>query len=355
MVVLPIMEAKKLTTGRIAEIVGGKVQGDPDLEIESVASMSEAGPGQITFASDPKWVMQLAGSRASGAIVQESAVLPDARIAFILVPDVQLALAKLLGCLCGQEYLPPVGCAPSAVVAGDAQLGPDVRIGPGVVIGPAARIGNGTALLANVSIGPDVRIGRNVVLCEGVCIRHGCSIGDRVRIGPNSVIGYDGFGYFFADGRHNKIPHAGNVVIEDDVEIGACACIDRAKFGSTRVGAGTKIDNLVQVAHNVQIGRGCVIAALGGIAGSARLADYVVLGGHVGVRDNISVGKGVTCGAYTAVASDVPDGQTLFGIPAAPAKQRFRELSLVQKLPELVKRVCRLEERLKSLEPSKDH
>jgi len=351
----PIMESQKLTAGRIAEIVAGTLRGEPDVRIDSVGALDEAGPGQVTFAVDQKHLMRLAGSRAGAVIVPASADLPAPPPTLILVANVQQALARLLGHLCGAEHMPPVGCAPSAEVSADASLGRDVRVGPGVVVGPGASIGQGTVLLANVSVGRDVHIGRDAVLYPGVCICHGCEIGDRVRIGPNSVVGYDGFGYYFAEGRHNKIPHAGNVVIADDVEIGACACIDRAKFGSTRIGAGTKIDNLVQIAHNVQVGHGCVIAALGGVAGSARLGDYVVLGGHAGIRDNISIGQGVTCAAYTAITRDVPDGQTMFGIPAVPAQQKLREVLLVQKLPQLVKRVNELENRLKTLELSKDH
>jgi len=348
------MAEEVLTTSKIAEIVGGKLVGDRQVRIKSVAPLSAAQADQITFATNDQRVKELAGSKAGAAIVPESVELPEAGMAVIRVADVQAALAKLLAHLALPEDLPAVGIDPGAVIDPAAEIAADARIGPGVVVSARTRIGSRTALMAGVSVGPDVEIGPDTVLCEGVRVRHGCKIGSRVRIGPNSVVGYDGFGYYFADGKHNKIPHAGNVVVEDDVEIGACCCIDRAKFGSTVIGAGSKIDNLVQVAHNVRIGKGCILAGLCGIAGSASLGDYVVLGGHVGIRDNISLGGGVTCGAYTAVAEDVPDGVTMFGIPAVPAWQKLKEILLTRKLPDLVKRIGELEKKLKNLELSKD-
>ena len=349
------MSDELLTAGRIAELLGGTVEGSPSVAIKSIAAIDLAGPDDVTFAGDDRRVAQLANSRAGAAIVAASARTQDAPMPLIRVQDVNVAVAKLLERMSRQEDLPPVGVDPGATIADNAQLGPEVRIGPGVVVGPGAKIGPGSALLANVSVGSDVEIGRDAVICEGVAIRRGCRIGHRVRIGPNSVVGYDGFGYYFADGTHHKIPHIGNVVIEDDVEIGACSCIDRAKFGSTRIAAGAKIDNLVQIAHNVQVGRGCILASLSGVAGSSSLGQFVVLGGHVGIRDNIKLGNGVTCAAYTAVAEDVPDGLTMFGIPAIPARDKFREISLVRKLPELVKRVGELEKRLEALDSSEDH
>jgi len=343
-----------LTVGEIAGFVGGELQGDPSVVIDSVGSLGSAGPKDITFATDEKRTAQLAETKACAAIVPQSAEIPASSIPLIRVPDVQVAVAKLLGHLIGDEDLPPLGVDPTGRVDPTAEMGEGVRVGPGAIVGPRVKVGRRTALLGNVVIGSDVEIGRDAVLCEGVSVRQGCKIGDRVRIGPNSVIGYDGFGYYFADGKHNKIPHIGNVVIEDDVEIGSCACIDRAKFGSTRIGAGSKIDNLVQIAHSVQIGRTCVVAALSGIAGSTTLGKYVTLGGHVGIRDNITIGEGVTCAAYTAVSEDVPDGRTVFGIPAVKARQKFREISFTRRLPELFKRIDELEERLKALESAKD-
>jgi len=349
------MTEATLTIGEIAKIVDGKLKGDGEAAISSVASISTARSDQITFASDGRRAGQLADSNAGAALVGYSVDAGGAKMSLIRVADVQVALAKLLGYLCPPESLPAVGIDPSAAIDPSAEIAEDARIGRGVIVSAGAAIGPNTAVLAGVSVGTDVQIGQDTVICEGVCIRHGCKIGDRVRIGPNSVVGYDGFGYYFAEGKHNRIAHTGNVVVQDDVEIGACCCVDRAKFGSTVIGAGSKIDNLVQVAHNVQIGRGCILAGLCGVAGSAKLGDYSVLGGHVGIRDNITLGKGVTCGAYTAVSADVADGVAMFGIPAVPARQRLREVLLTRQLPELVKRVSELEKRIRDLESSEDN
>ncbi|HPS52919.1 MAG TPA: UDP-3-O-(3-hydroxymyristoyl)glucosamine N-acyltransferase, partial [Phycisphaerae bacterium] len=264
----------------------------------------------------------------------------------IRVDDVEAAIAALLAVIAPGEDLPPVGIHGSAVVAQDAELAPDVAVGPCVVIGGNARIGRGTVLCAGVKIGRDAVVGENCVLAEGAVLRYGCVLGNRVRIGCNSVIGQDGYGYFFRNGVHNKIIHAGNVVVEDDVEIGACSCVDRAKWGSTRIGAGTKIDNLVQVAHNVQIGRGSLLVAQTGIAGSAKIGNYVVLGGGAGVRDNITVGDGVQCAAHSAIAQSVDAGKTVAGTPAKDAREIFRELLALPKLPDLLKQVRKMEKQI---------
>jgi len=342
-----------LTVGRVAELIGGTVEGDGSVRIVRIASLDGAGPEELTFAADEKRAGLLASSKAGAAIVDRSA--PPAAMPLIRVDNVQAALAILLGHLGGGEDLPPVGVDASAIISSDAEVASDAAVGPGVVIGSHARVGGGCALCANVTLGADVVLGKHVVLFEGVVIRSCCRLGDRVRIGPNSVIGSDGFGYYFTDGVHHKIPHIGNVVIEDDVEIGACSCVDRAKFGSTRIGAGTKIDNLVQVAHNVQIGRGCILIGQCGIAGSAKLGNHVVIGGNAGVRDNIALGDGVQCAAFAAVASDVPDGQRIAGIPARPATETMRIVHAGERLPALLKRVKDLESRLNALESSKDN
>ncbi len=349
------MTDKPLTVGSVAELVGGTVEGDASVELSSIASLEAASASELTFAADARHAARLAECGAGAAIVTKGQEVEAAAMPLIRVNDVHAALATLLGYLSPPADLPPVGVAASAVVSPQAELGQDVRIAPGVAIGPRAKIGRGSALCANVYVGADVELGQDVLLWEGVVVRQSCKIGDRVQIGSNSVIGYDGFGYYQADGMHHKIPHIGNVVIEDDVEIGACSCVDRAKFGSTRIGRGTKIDNLVQVAHNVQIGRGCLLAAQCGIAGSTKLGDYVVLGGGAGVRDNITLGNGVTCAAYAAIAGDVPDGQTVAGIPADPVSEKLRQWQAMRKLPDLLKRVRRIESRLNDRESSKDH
>jgi UDP-3-O-[3-hydroxymyristoyl] glucosamine N-acyltransferase len=348
------MGDRTLTVRAVAELVGGRLEGDGAAVVRGIAALETAGQGELTFAADSRYAARLAGSKASAALVADDASV-SAAMPLIRVPHVQSAVAKLLGHWAPPADNPPRGIHPSAVIAPDAQVADTAAIGPGVTVGACARIGAGSVLRAGASVGREAVVGLDCLLAEGVVLGARCILGDRVVIGPNSVIGWDGFGYFFVGGKHHKIPHIGHVEIGDDVEIGACACVDRAKFGATRIGAGTKIDNLVQVAHNVQIGRHCILAAQVGVAGSARLGDGVILMGHVGVRDNITIGDGVTVAAYAAVAADVEAGQTVAGIPAREAREALRIVQTWPKLPDLLKRVRELESRIDGLESSKDH
>lgn len=345
------MKTLSLTLQQIAQLLGGELIGDGSAMIAGLASVESAGPGELTFA-DEKHAQHLASSKASGALVTK---LPaGAPMPLIRVANLQAAVFALLARIGEMEDFPQ-GIHPSAVIAPDAKVAPAVGIGPGVTVGPRAVVGEGCILCSNVAINADVTIGKDCIFFEGVVIKPGTVVGNRVRIGPNSVIGYDGFGYWTDKGVHRRYPHVGNVVIEDDVELGACSCVDRAKFGSTRLGAGTKVDNLVQVAHNVQVGRGCILVGQCGVAGSAKLGQYVVIGGNAGIRDNITLGNGVQCSAFAAVAQDVPDGEIVAGIPAGPVREKFREIQAAAKLPELLKRVKDLEARLSALESAKNH
>ena len=342
-----------MTVQAIADLVVGHVEGDAGVSITGVAAIDRAGSGDVTFAVDARRAAGLGGCGAGAAIVCADA--PPAAMPLIRVPDVNAAVAALLDHLAPAEDLPPVGVHPSACIAGDAELGSDVAVGPGVVIASRAKIGPRSVLCANVSVGADVVVGAETVLFDGVVVRHGCVVGSRVRIGPNSVIGFEGFGYYYADGVHHRIPHIGTVVIEDDVDIGACTCVDRGKLESTRIGAGTKLDNLVQIGHSVQTGRSCVMAGQVGIAGSTRLGNGVVIGGSAGLRDNIVVGDGVQCAAFSAVAGDIPPGQIVAGMPAMPARDAYRIMKAQSRLPGLFKRVRSLESRLEALESSEDN
>ncbi len=342
-----------MTISEVAEFVGGRLAGDGSARITGIAPIDRAGATELTFAEDAKRAADIAGCSAAGAIVGEQP--ESAEIPLIRVGNVKAAVAKLLAAFAPPEDLPPVGVDPSAVISTQAKIAPDAAIGPNVVVQAGAEVGPGSTLCANAFVGRNVKIGSGSILFEGVVVRHGCVVGNRVRIGSNSVIGYDGFGYYTENGVHNKVPHIGNVVIEDDVEIGACSCVDRGKFGSTTVGAGTKIDDLVMVAHNVQLGRGCLLAAQCGIAGSAKLGNYVVLGGHAGVRDNITIGDGVQGSAFAAVAGDIDAGEIVAGVPAMPAREMLKIVQAEKKLPELLKRVKQLESRLSKLESTEDH
>ena len=347
------MKNLPLTVRQVAQVVGGSVEGDGGVSVSGIAPMDAAGPADLTFAADVRHASRLVQSKAGAAIVGKEP--PAAPMPLVRVADVQEALARLLGHLSEDEDLPGPGFHPSANIAPDARIAAGVAIGPNVVVGAGASIGAGSVLCAGVCVAARCQVGEGCVLFEGVVLRPGCVVGNRVRIGPNSVIGWDGFGYYFARGVHNKIPHAGNVVIADDVEIGACSCIDKAKFGSTRIGAGTKIDNLVQVAHNVQIGKGCILAGQVGIAGSAKLGDYVMLGGGAGIRDNVTLGDGVQCAAHATVLHDVEPGQLVAGMPASPIRQQLRMYQSLTRLPDLLKKVRELESRLSALESPKNH
>jgi len=347
------MSEKTLTVQDIAELLGAEARGPGEGRITSVAALDQAGPADLTFAVDTRYASRLVTSQAGAAIVSE--LVGDAPMPLLIVDNVDAAVAKVLGALARACSGGPTGLDASAHVSPRARLADDVCVGPGATIGPGAKIASGVVIHANVCIAGDVTIGSDSTLQHGAVVLDRCVIGCRVIVGPNSVIGADGFGYYTDQGVHHKIPHIGNVIIEDDVEIGACSCVDRAKFGSTIIGAGTKIDNLVQVAHNVQVGKGCFLCAQVGIAGSAKLGDGVAAGGHAGVRDNVTIGNQVRCSAFAAVASDVPDGAVIAGIPAHDAKQTFRELRALQRLPELLKKVRAIETRLESLVQTKDN
>ncbi len=344
-----------MTVESIAKLVGGIVDGDGSKVLEQIVPISEAGPNDLTFAIDDKNVAKLKDTKAAAAIIPQDVSAEGLAMGLIKVADVGEAVATLLDKLAPQEDFPPVGVHSSAVISDTADLADNVAIGANVTIGERTRIGPGCVICPNVVIGADVELASDVVLFEGVVVRQNSQIGNRVRIGSNTVIGFEGFGYYTSDGIHYRIPHIGNVVLEDDVEIGACSCVDKGKFGSTRVGAGTKIDNLVQIAHNVQVGKGCLLTGQSGVAGSAKLGNYVVLGGNSGVRDNISIGNGVQCAAHSAIAADVPDGQIVAGTPAMPAREKYRVIKAQEKLPELLKQVKKLEARLEKLESSKDN
>jgi len=347
------MNKGEFTVGELARRLDGEVEGDASVMLRGVGSLESAGPDEVTFAVDARRAAALATSRAGAAIVGRQA--PPARMPLIRVDDVQAAVAKLLALLGEPEDLPAPGIDPSAVVAKDARLGADVAIGPGAVVGARAELGPGVVVAPNAVVGAEARIGERTILYEGTVVVRGCRIGRRCRIGPNAVIGSSGFGYYFAQGQHHRIEHIGTVEIGDDVDIGACSCVDRAKFGATRIGDGTKIDNLVQVAHNVQLGPGCLLAALVGIGGSANLKNHVALGGHAAVRDNISIGAGVRVGAYSGIGHDVPDGAVVAGVPAVDARRWLRNVRVLARLTEMHERVRQLEKRVRALESSENH
>lgn len=341
-----------ITIQTIAEWVGGVVQGDASIAVQGLAVLDQAGPADLTFA-DARHASSLDASKAAAAIVPNDAAAPQGKT-LIRVADMEAAMYALLGRLAAEPDLPPPGVHPSAVVAADAKLGDGVAVGPHVTIAAGAVVGDRSVLCANVSLGRGVQVGADCVLHEGVVIKHDCRIGKRCRIGPNSVIGYDGFGFRTVRGVHHRWPHAGTVVLEDDVEVDACSCVDRAKIGETRIAAGAKLDNLVQIAHNCYIGSGSVAAALVGIAGSCRLGKYVVLAGQSGVGDHVTLADGVQMGAQSAAIHNIDAGGQYTG-NALPLREGLRIQLTMRKLPDLLKHVAQLEKRLAALESPKNH
>ena len=344
--------SKSYPLAEIAKWVGGAVRGDASTRISGVAGVEEADRAQVTWLSDERFAPQLRTSKAGAVLVDER--FGETPMPAILCERPSLAIITILARFAPPIPRPEPGIHPTACVADSARLGRDVCVAPHVVIGDAAEIGDRTVLHANVFVGPETRLGADCEFWPGVVVRERCKLGDRVVVHPNTTIGADGFGYEFADGRHVKIPQTGSVEIADDVEIGANCTIDRAKFGFTRIGAGTKIDNLVQVAHNVQIGPSCIIVAQCGIAGTTRLGRGVVLGGKVGVKDHVVLHDGVQAGACACISKDVPAGSRVFGIPAMDHEQWVRERAKVRRLPQLADQLKALIKRVDRLESSAD-
>jgi UDP-3-O-[3-hydroxymyristoyl] glucosamine N-acyltransferase len=323
------------TLAELASEVGGKVIGDGELVIRSVASIEEAGPGQIAFLANPRYRPHLALSRA-GAVIVGFGVIKDGTIDrlgknYLEVADPYLAFAKILTIFAPSiSYNRKVNA--SAHVDPTAILGEDVTLFANAFVGPRSQVGARSVLYPGVYIGDDVQIGAGCILHSNVVVRDGCRIGDRVIIHPGAVIGSDGFG-FAGEGDHRaKIPQSGIVEIHDNVEIGANTTVDRATLGKTIIGRGTKIDNLVQIAHNVSIGRHCLFAGQVGISGSTTVEDGVIMGGQVGVTDHLTIGAGAMLGAKSGVFTDVPPGGRWSGYPARSAKQWLREVVTLEQL-----------------------
>lgn len=335
---------QKMRLREIAELVGGEVVGE-DAEITGAAGLEDAGAGDLTFVSRASLLPQLASSGA-GAVLLGPGM--DTELPAILCEDPYRAFAKVLELsLPDPDRVFPPGIHATAVVAADADVAA-AAIGPYCVIGAGTTVGAGTRLGPHVTLGPDVTVGCDCVLHATATVREGCRLGDRVVLQTGVVIGTEGFGYLPGAAGLERIPQVGAVVVEDDVEIGACSCIDRATTGLTVVGAGTKIDNLIQIGHNVRVGRHCALSAQTGISGSSTVGNGVTMGGQVGVADHVKIGDGVKIGAQSGIMKDVEPGGTVFGSPALDVKETFRIKGAMRRLPELLRRVAQLERRERS-------
>jgi len=331
----------KLLLSVLAEKIGALLQG-PDVEVSGIAGVDEAGPGQVTFLSNPKYARQARETKASAIIAKQP--VAGAGCAFLLTPDPYLAFALAVG-----QFHPPVrlaaGISAQASVHPTAVLGEEVHVGPFAVVAEGAVIGDRVTLYPGAYVGKGTVVGEDTVLHPRVTLYERVRVGKRVLLHAGCVIGSDGFGFAPTPQGYRKIPQVGTVEIGDDVEIGANTTIDRAALGVTRIGAGTKLDNLIQVGHNVEIGRDAVIAAQVGISGSVRIGNRVMIGGQSGLAGHLEVGDGVMLGAKTGVAVSLSakENRVWSGTPAMPHRTWLKMATLLPRLPELFRRVARLE------------
>jgi UDP-3-O-[3-hydroxymyristoyl] glucosamine N-acyltransferase len=328
------------TLGEIASRIGGQVRGDAARPVSGIKPLDQAGPDDLSFVAHARYRRAAAASRAAGLIAGDEHVAPGRNL--ILVEQPYAALAVVMGLFHAPER-PAPGISPLALFGEGTTLGRDVSIGPYVVAGRNCRIGDRAALLPGVVLGDGVAIGEDSVLHPGVVVYGGSILGARVVVHASSVIGSDGFGYAEEASGRVKIPQVGNVIVGDDVEIGASVTIDRATFGSTVVGRGTKIDNLVQIAHNVTIGEESILVAQSGVAGSTRLGRAVILAGQAGVAGHLEIGDRSVVGAKSAVLQDLAAGSFVVGHPAVDHREWKRSQAALRRLPELMRAVARLE------------
>jgi UDP-3-O-[3-hydroxymyristoyl] glucosamine N-acyltransferase len=330
------------TAAEIARHLEGEVIGDPQLPLRGFAPADRAQPGDLTFAENENYFAR-ADQSAASAIIVDGAFTSSSKV-LIRVPNARIAFAKVLPLFFPEPAFAP-GVHASAVIAPGAQVDASAHVGPFCVVHDGVRIGKGSVLQGANHIGARSQIGEAVNLFPNVTLYPGTEIGNRVRVHSGTVIGSDGFGYVLDKGEHRKVPQIGNVIIREDVEIGANVTIDRGALGPTIIGRGTKIDNLVQIAHNVVIGENCLIVAQVGIAGSTRLGNYVILAGQVGVAGHLKIGNRASVAAQSGVMNNIPDGEKYMGSPASPDRQSKRQFIALQRLPELLRRFNELEKK----------
>jgi len=334
------------TAAQIADHVRGELLGDAAVTLTGIAAADQASAGDLTFADKEAYFT--AAEQGAAAAILVSGPFSSATKTVIRVANARVAVARLLPLFFPPEEIVP-GVHSSAVVAASAQVDPTAQIGPGCVVGEGVRIGARSALLGGNHVGCGSVIGEDVRLFSNVVLYARTQVGHRVTIHAGTVIGSDGYGYVLDEGRHRKVLQVGNVVIHDDVEIGANAAIDRGALGSTVIGQGTKIDNLVHLAHNVVIGRNCLIMGQAGFAGSTRLGDYCVVASQSGIAGHLKLGHQSVVGAKSGVMRDVADGETVLGIPAQPHQQTKRQWIGAQQVPGALKRLRELEKQVAEL------
>ncbi len=335
------------TVGELAAWVGGEVIGDPDLKVTSGATLELARPGQVTFLANAKYALLVKETRASAVVVPEAM---ECAAAQIVTGNPYYAFTRILVLLHGhREYLRG-GISPQAQIDPSATLGADVTVNAHAVVSAEARIGRGTVLYPGVFVGPGVEIGEDCVLLPHVAIYERCQVGNRVIIHAGACVGHDGLGYSTHQGVHHKIPHIARAVIEDDVEIGANASIERGSLHDTVVGTGSKLGSLVAVGHGVRIGAHTLMVAQTGIAGSTRIGHHCVMAGQVGIAGHLEIGNHVTIAAQSGVSQNIPDGERVFGTPAFEMNKAVEAAAVYKRLPELRQTLRELERRVAALE-----
>jgi UDP-3-O-[3-hydroxymyristoyl] glucosamine N-acyltransferase len=336
-----------VTLAEIHRLVGGELHGDGAIAISALAGLAEAGPGALSFVAHDKALKTSATPRAGALLVHRH--LAEFSVPHIVVANPQLAFAQV-----AQRYFvrpaPPRGIAAEAIQSAGVRIGPDPSIWPFVTLGDRVTVGARVTLYPGVFVGADSTIGDDTILYPNVVVREGCTIGARVIVHSGTVIGADGFGYVQHEGRHQKIPQLGGVVIEDDVELGANVTIDRATLGQTVIKRGTKVDNLVQIAHNVTIGEHSIVVAQVGIAGSTTVGHHVMIGGQAGLADHIQVGDQVMIAARAGVNRSLEPNQIVSGAPVMPHETWMKAQAVIPRLPELRQLVRNLEQRVAALE-----
>jgi UDP-3-O-[3-hydroxymyristoyl] glucosamine N-acyltransferase len=341
-----------LTVEQLAKHLGAELLGDGGKEVSYIDTIENADSNGVTFLIDEQYAAKLKKSSAAAVIVGKQ--IKDIDKPQLIVKNPKAALIETLNFFAPPqiEFLP--GIDASAKIGQNSKIAATAFIGPNVVIDDNVQIGDNTVISSGCRIGRNSKLGKNCRLDSNVVVYHDCSVGNNVIIQANTTIGSTGFGYAFIEGAHRLIPHNGGVIIEDFVEIGANTCVDRAKFGNTIIGAGTKIDNLVQIAHNVVIGKCCLICGQVGVSGSCRLGDGVVLAGQVGMADHLEIGSGAVVGAQAGIIGNIEPGAKVVGSPAINVREKFKQISYTTRLGDLFEQLKQLSAKVKELEAAKN-
>jgi UDP-3-O-[3-hydroxymyristoyl] glucosamine N-acyltransferase len=335
------------TLGELAEYVGGRVNGDPNIVIRSASTLGRAGNGDISFLANRKYEKQLLTTKASAVIVGKDT--PSASVSLLVADDAYYAFMQIMVLLHGHRKHKKTGISSRASIADTAKIGADCHIGDFVTISDGAKIKDGCIIYPGTFIGQDVQIGNDSIIYSNVTIYDGCKIGNRVIINSNTTIGEDGFSYATHKGVHYKIPQKGLVIIEDDVEIGVSCGIERGTLSDTIIGLGSKLGDLITIGHGAKIGQHCLLVAQIGVAGSTTIGNYCVIGGQVGIVGHINIGNNVTIGAQAGVINDVADNKVIMGAPAIDAETARRAYSMIQYLPDMRQNIRMLQNKIDRL------